>query len=80
MLVGTTPPSILSFGRFGEMLYRHGHFQSEKRDPVPGRGTIERRLVADRAGLVAVTEEVMGEDIRIRIEQAEPINDRRAGH
>ena len=74
VLVGTTPPSILSFGRFGEMLYKHGHFQSEKRDPVPGRGTIERRLVHDRAGLIAVTEEVMGEDIRIRIEQAEPIN------
>jgi hypothetical protein len=74
VLVGTTPPSILAFDRFGEMLYKHGRFEPETRDPVPGRGTIERRLVHDRAGLIAVTEEVMGEDIRIRIEQAEPIN------
>ena len=43
-------------------------------EPAPARGTVERRLVHDREGLLAVTDEVMGEDIRARIEQAEPRN------
>ena len=69
VLLDTTPPSWFTFSQFGEyVLDESGTFVPERREPTPERGTAERRLVTDRGGLAAAVDELMGPDIRARIE------------
>jgi hypothetical protein len=75
VIVTTTPLSHFRFEAFGEMVLVPGppaHFVPHHRDPTAAPGTVDRRLVTDRAGLAASIADLMGPDIRARIQAAEP--------
>ncbi|WP_322762459.1 hypothetical protein [Frankia sp. Cr2] len=75
VLVNTTPFSHFQFDSFGAMELVPGpkaHFEQRNSDPPAVPGTAERRLITDRAGLVAATTDIMGPDIRQRVQEAEP--------
>ncbi|WFE99582.1 hypothetical protein [Micromonospora sp. WMMD964] len=75
VLVTTTPLSYLTFDSFGETVFRatpQPHFEVEARVPSPQPGTVERRPVTDRAGLVAMVDDEIGDDIRRRLRIAQP--------
>lgn len=75
VIVATTPLSYLTFDRFGETVFRatpRPHFQIVPRTPSPQPGTVDRRLVADRAALVSMVDEELGADIRTRLRTAQP--------
>ncbi|MET7946999.1 hypothetical protein [Micromonospora sp. NPDC005324] len=75
VMVTTTPLSYLTFDTFGETVFRatpQPHFEVEARVPSPQPGTVERRPVTDRAGLVAMVDGELGDDIRQRLRIAQP--------
>ncbi|MCG5444166.1 hypothetical protein NIE79_002311 [Micromonospora sp. NIE79] len=75
VMVTTTPLSYLTFDTFGETVFRatpQPHFEVEARVPSPQPGTVERRPVTDRAGLVAMVDGELGDDIRQRLRTAQP--------
>jgi len=75
VMVTTTPLSFFTFDRFGETVFRatpQPHFEIEARVPSPQPGTVDRRLVSDRAGLVAMVDEEIGADIRSRLRTGQP--------
>ncbi|WP_030489677.1 hypothetical protein [Micromonospora chokoriensis] len=75
VMVTTTPLSYLTFDTFGETVFRatpQPHFEVEARVPSPQPGTVERRPVTDRAGLVAMVDAELGDDIRQRLRLAQP--------
>ncbi|MET7876411.1 hypothetical protein [Micromonospora profundi] len=75
VMVTTTPLSFFTFDRFGETVFRatpQPHFEIEARTPSPQPGTVDRRLVSDRAALVAMVDEEIGADIRSRLRTGQP--------
>ncbi|MEU8082061.1 hypothetical protein AB0B57_00280 [Micromonospora sp. NPDC049101] len=75
IMVTTTPLSVLTFDTFGETVFRatpQPHFEVEARVPSPQPGTVQRRPVTDRAGLVAMVDEELSADIRQRLRTASP--------
>ncbi|MET8119929.1 hypothetical protein [Micromonospora sp. NPDC005189] len=75
VMVTTTPLSYLTFDTFGETVLRttpQPHFEVEARVPSPQPGTVERRPVTDRAALVAMVDDEIGDDVRQRLRTAQP--------
>ncbi|MEU8421288.1 hypothetical protein AB0C15_10475 [Micromonospora sp. NPDC048835] len=75
VMVTTTPLSYLTFDSFGETVFKatpQPHFEVEARVPSAQPGTVERRPVTDRAGLVAMVDDEIGGDIRQRLRIAQP--------
>jgi hypothetical protein len=70
--VSGKPWSGFTFTHFSGRVYRRGHkgweFQEAPSEPPAVRGMVYRSLVRDRAGLRALMDQVMSDDIRARIE------------
>lgn len=75
VIVNSTPPSRLAFSHFFQYTFRAdtGVFELDTSSVPPAMpGTAERRLVSDRAGLLALARDLMGLDIRSQIMTALP--------
>lgn len=75
VVVNSTPYSHFQFDSFGAMEFVPGpaaHFAERRSDPPAMPGTAERKIITDRSALVASAAEIMGTDIRQRIQEAEP--------
>ncbi|MFC0003543.1 hypothetical protein [Micromonospora siamensis] len=74
-IVFTTPWSFFGFPTFQETTLVAGpnaRFQTRDVDPPAGPATAVRRMIADRAALVATAADLLGPDIRALIVHAQP--------
>jgi hypothetical protein len=77
VLVNTNPLSWFTFDSFGQSLFHRVHGKAgavveSTKPPEAGPGTVERHLVNDRLGLVALTTEVLRDGLAAQIMVAEP--------